>query len=224
MKNLLKNLKTNFSRNKSTLIITCVIWIILVLYPNPIIIFLNIGRSINLPIDTSSVHDISLKLPNNATFIDEYLDKTMNYSYDWQVYDVPWYFPTPKEVLEKGRGDCKAKAVVLASILKDKGIDYTIDFSPIHVWVDYEGKVMDEFKIKYESGKFPSLDVWFNSYKEMLWDSMPFMRKILLFAGLFFIVFIFLFYHRYWPSGLRKKTARKFYPKILFVSTGFGRE
>lgn len=185
LKELMKNIESMLPQNKTLPL--CVVWTILVLYPNPLIILLNIERAADIPIDADSVRNLSSNLPDNATFIDEYVEESIEYSYDWQVHNVPWYFPTPKEVIEKSRGDCKARAVLLASILKEKGINYTIGISPIHVWIDYEGKQIGKFEIEYESGKLPPLDIWIKSYKEMLWDSMPFMRKILLFAGLFFI-------------------------------------
>ena len=184
----MKNGQTIFFKNRALLL--CIVWTILVLYPNPLIIFLNISRVVSIPIDVDSVRNISSDLPYNATFIEGYVEENIEYSYDWQVYAVPWYFPTPKETIERGAGDCKARTVVLASILEEKDIEYNIRVSPIHFWVDYEGKPMGEFEMEYESGKLPAPDVWIRSYKEMLWDSMPFMRKILLFTGIFFIIFI----------------------------------
>ena len=64
----------------------------------------------------------------------------MPYAYDWQVNGVPWYFPTTAEVLKCKRGDCESRAVLLASILKAKGIPYQILMSFDHIWVNYPGK------------------------------------------------------------------------------------
>lgn len=178
-------------QNKKVLFLGCILWTIFVLYPNPFIIVLNLQRGIFPPVNPRRVKNVSSKLPHNATFIDNYLERTINYSYDWQVYNVPWYFPNPREVLDKERGDCKAKSIVLASVLEDKGINYSIGYSPIHWWVDYEGKTMGEFERKYETGKLPSMEVWVKKYKKMFWDSMPLTRKILLIGGLISIALIY---------------------------------
>ena len=70
----------------------------------------------------------------------------MPYLYDWQTVGVPWYFPTTREVVEEGRGDCESRALVLASILEQKGIPWTLTMSIDHLWVDYPGKVPNEWE------------------------------------------------------------------------------
>jgi len=60
---------------------------------------------------------------------------------------MPWYCPTIKKVLERGEGDCKARALVLASVLEAKNIPYQVHSSPIHVWVDYEGKQRPQLRM-----------------------------------------------------------------------------
>ena len=68
------------------------------------------------------------------------LDRQVPYAYDWQSAGVPWYFPTTREALRAGRGDCESRALVLASILTAKGIPNELRMSFDHIWVDYPGK------------------------------------------------------------------------------------
>ncbi len=43
--------------------------------------------------------------------------KYVEYDYDFNVYGVPWHFPTPAEVVEKKRGDCKSRMPAIRKIL-----------------------------------------------------------------------------------------------------------
>ena len=173
---------------KRVLALLCCVWVLIVLYPNPAIVPLNVYRVFNPPIDPVAVRDISSQLPKNANVVDEFLGNELEYDYDWKVYSVPWYFPTPAEVWEKGKGDCKGRSILFASILEEKGIDYEIYFSPIHFWVDYEGKQIREFEEKYEMGRPHPYEEILERWAECLWYPMPLGRKVLLFAGLACII------------------------------------
>ena len=173
---------------KKVLALLCCVWVLIVLYPNPAIVPLNVYRVFNPPVDPVAVRDISAQLPNNANVVDEFLGNELEYDYDWKVYSVPWYFPTPAEVWEKGEGDCKGRAILFASILEEKGIDYEIHFSPIHFWVDYEGKQIQAFEEKYEMGRPHPYSEILDKWTENLWYPMPLGRKVLLFAGLACII------------------------------------
>ena len=126
----------------------------------------------------------------------------ITYRYDWEVYSMPWYFPTVEEVLEKKEGDCKARALVLASIFEAKNIPYRVDLSPIHVWVEYEGKretSVENARVKLyqqdpETGErvfqVPEIDLRevMDSFWRGFWHPMPDGRKALLILGLLALV------------------------------------
>ena len=124
----------------------------------------------------------------------------MPYAYDWQVNGVPWYFPTTAQVLRAGRGDCESRAVVLASILKAKGIPYQLRMSFDHIWVDYPGKrpnaiendslVFAERKGGHFVFHWPKqfhLRQEISDQLAIYWTPMPDVRKGLLLGGLFII-------------------------------------
>ncbi len=119
------------------------------------------------------------------------------YAVPWQTYGVPWYFPTPTEVLQRGAGDCQARAVVLASILRAKGIPATLVGSFDHLWVDYPGKQENALEntaiaiaAQQPDGgyrfRWPSFVEWRTSWqieRAYFWDAMPSARLWLLLVG-----------------------------------------
>ena len=179
-----------------------VLWILFVLYPNPLNLPVSIERVFDLDIDPGAVESIAGDFPSAPTDIEKAVLDRIPYRYDWEVYSVPWYFPTVGEVLEKGEGDCKARALVLASIFELKNIPYQVNLSPIHVWVDYEGKretSIENAKVKFyqqdpETGerwfKFPEIDLRevMDSLWQGFWIAMPDGRKALLISGLLALV------------------------------------
>jgi hypothetical protein len=137
-----------------------------------------------MPINSDCIKEISDSLSENPQLVDEWIEKNIQYDYDWNVYRVPWYLPTPKEILSKGKGDCKSRAIIFASILEEKGIPYEIRLSPVHVWIDYEGKQMEEFEKMYEAGRKIPLQECIHLWYGYFWIPMPFSRKIILFSGI----------------------------------------
>ena len=179
-----------------------ILWILFVLYPNPLKLIISVQRVFNLDVEPGAVEFMLNDFPSAPTAIEEAVLARIPYHYDWELYGVPWYFPTIKEVLQKGKGDCKARALVLASIFEARNIPYRIDLSPIHMWVDYEGK--DETSIENAKVKFYQQDPetgekWFQFPKIKLrevmdsiwqgfWSPMPDGRKALLISGLLALV------------------------------------
>ncbi len=175
-----------------------VLWVLLVLYPNPVRLVVSVQRLIDPGVDAPAVESVSAGLPADPAAIEDAVLESIPYRYDWEVYGIPWYFPTLDEVLEKGEGDCKGRALVLASVLEAKDIPYSLNTSPIHVWVDYEGKEETDvenqdagfYKIDPETGQrsfgLPSIDLIevLDTFWEGFWSPMPAMRKALLTAGL----------------------------------------
>lgn len=193
-----------------------VLWVLLVLYPNPLRLAVSAQRLANPRVDPVAVESLAGGLPADPAAIEAAVIKSLPYSYDWEVYAMPWYFPTVYEVLEKGQGDCKARAIVLASVFEAKGIPYRINSSPTHVWVDYDGKVEDElensgagfYQVDPQTGA-RSLQVPRVSVAEVVgtgwqgfWPPMPAARKALLVGGLVALVAIRMIWPR--SAGLAK--------------------
>jgi hypothetical protein len=174
-----------------------ILWVLLVLYPSPLRLVTSVQRLIDPGVDALAVEPAAAGLPDNPAAIEEAVLEGIPYSYDWQAYGMPWYFPTVREVLQKGEGDCKGRAIVLASVLEAKDIPYSLNTTPIHVWVDYEGK--EETGVESQKASFyhldpetgersfglPSIDPIevFDTFWEGFWVPMPAVRKALLLAG-----------------------------------------
>jgi len=174
------------------------LWILLVLYPNPLNLIVSLQRAFNPNIDPVSVESLSRDLPSDPVAIENAMLQQIPYSYDWESYGMPWYVPTVEEVLERGEGDCKAMALVLASLFEAKNIPYRISWSPIHMWVEYEGKEetpIENARVKFyqqdpETGEraFRLPEIAFSdvmdSFWQAFWNPMPGVRKALLLFGL----------------------------------------
>jgi len=175
-----------------------ILWILLVLYPNPLNLIISIQRVLNFNADPGAVESMLNDLPSDPADIEKEVLARISYRYDWELYGMPWYFPTVEEVLERGKGDCAARALVLASVLEAKDIPYQLNLSPIHVWVDYGGKQENQYEnpqVQYyqydpESGerrfKIPEIDIGAvtDSWRQQFWTTMPDGRKALLISGL----------------------------------------
>ena len=175
-----------------------ILWILFVLYPNPFNLIISIHRIFNFDAEPDAVEFMLNDLPSDPVDIEKAVLAKIPYSHDWKVYGMPWYFPTIEKILERGEGDCKARALVLASVLKAKNIPYQVNQSPIHVWVDYEGK--QETSIENDQVKFHQRDPEtgerqfqipdiglgevMDSFWQAFWNPMPDVRKALLISGL----------------------------------------
>ncbi len=188
-----------------------ILWTLFTLYPQPTDLTKSIYRLIRPPINPSSpgVLLIADQIPKeDISNIERFIKTAIPYKYDWQTYNLPWYFPTVEEVFEKGAGDCKARMIVTASVLEVHKESYTINTSPTHVWVDYKGK--KDTSIENENVAFlsrgeksniqiPKIDLN-NSYKtikEGFWGYMPENKKTMLNVNFqFFLIinYIALFY------------------------------
>jgi predicted transglutaminase-like cysteine proteinase len=178
------------------------VWILLILFPNPIVVPLNIYRLFQMPTKpTDDVKTVAASLPANGSVIEQYVDEHVHYTYDFEAYGVVWYLSTPNDVLKSHQGDCKSKAVLTASLLEAKGIPYTLRVSPVHFWVDYSGRAQTNFSERYETTQVAIIDngqfkipsktnafLYLNTYKDIVWTSMPLLRKIALIGGLAIII------------------------------------
>jgi len=174
-----------------------ILWIVFVLYPNPLNFILSVQRLRNFDADPGAVEFIVNDFPSDPVAIEKAVLARIPYRHDWEVYSMPWYCPTIDEVLERGTGDCKSRALVLASVLEAKNIPYQINLSPTHVWVNYESK--QETSIENDQVQFYEYDPEtgerrlqiphiglsrvMNAFWGSFWDPMPDSRRALLISG-----------------------------------------
>lgn len=174
------------------------LWTLVVLYPNPARLAVSIPRAWSPTVDPEAVRELAATLPDDPRAIESLINSSLiPYAVPWQTYGVPWYFPTPREVLERGEGDCQARAVVFASILQAKGIPATFIGSFDHLWVEYPGKYATPLEnraiaivAQQPSGEYkfrwPQLIEWQQSWeieRSYFWDPMPGWRILLLVWG-----------------------------------------
>jgi hypothetical protein len=188
-------------------IIFLFLWSFSVLYPNPGKFFVTLSRLRNPP-TTYLVEELRPLLQESFKKSPEEIEKIVKqkvpYTYDWDIYNLPLYFPTVKEVLENGAGDCKSQFLVTASIFEYYQIDYSMLFSPVHVWIGYEERpektnekkevvlqeiTKDEIKIR-----IPEEIDWrysIETFHGAFWRAMPINKKIALYLGFFISLFFF---------------------------------
>jgi hypothetical protein len=179
-----------------------ILWILFVLYPDPLNLIISIHRVLNFDADPGAVESVLNDLPCDPVAIEQAVLAKIPYRHDWEVYGMPWYCPTTEQVLEKGEGDCKGRALVLASVLEAKNITYEIRSSPMHIWVDYEGKhetsienaQVEFYQYEPETGarqfQMPHVELseLTDFFWQSFWDPMPDYRKALLISGLVALV------------------------------------
>jgi hypothetical protein len=179
-----------------------ILWILFVLYPNPLNLIISIHRVLSFDTDPGAVEFMLNDLPSDPADIEKAVLSRISYRYDWELYGMPWYFPTVKEVLERGAGDCEARALVLASVLEAENISYQVEASPTHIWVDYAGKnetSIENSQVEYyqydpETGErrfqisHIRLSDVVNSFWQDFWVLMPSGRKALLISGLLVLI------------------------------------
>ncbi len=180
-------------------------WFLLTLYPRPGLLGLSLYRTFQPPVDSGAVELLLSELPafQDPVELEKHLLATIPYQYDWQTYNMPWYFPHPAEALLQGTGDCKTRLIVLASTFEALSIPYVLHVSPVHIWIDYEGKI--ETSIEHEAAalyvhdgerfrfQLPDID-WRQGWKmfwEAFWTAMPRQKKITLLLGLSYAALLF---------------------------------
>jgi hypothetical protein len=175
-----------------------ILWILFVLYPNPLNLIISIQRVFNFDVDPGAVEFMLHDFSSDPAAIENAVLAGIPYRCDWELYSMPWYCPSIEEVLERGEGDCKARALVFASVLEAKSIPYQIHSSPMHVWVEYEGKQetsienaqVEFYQYDPETGerRFQIPDIGLGRlmdyWQRQFWTPMPDGRKALLISGL----------------------------------------
>ncbi len=180
------------------------VWTLLVLYPRPHLLLESALRAYHPPIDPDAVRDLARILPDDPRVIEQLVNGSLvEYAVPWKTHGIPWYFPSVTEVLEHGQGDCQARAILFASILRAKGIPATLVGSFDHLWVDYPGKHANRYEnrevaiaAQAENGgyrlRWPGLVRWRESWeieRAYFLDPMPLTRRWLLVAGWCLILF-----------------------------------
>lgn len=194
-------------QNIFLMIILLSVWCLLVLYPNPAQLLVSMYRLKNPPVMPIAVTETARELDDRTPCeIREYVHQNLPYAFDWEVHNMPWYFPTLEEALQKGVGDCKARFLLFASLLEELEIPYEQKYSLTHIWVSYEDKPetalenQNELLIVIdESGRarfnIPRTDLkraWRSFYRGF-WAVMPGDKKLLLLAGMPIISGLFCF-------------------------------
>jgi len=169
----------------------------MVLYPNPLLLLRAAQHAWSPPIAPEAVQQLAVRLPDDPQAVERYVEQYLvRYEVPWQTYGVPWYFPNVDEVLARGVGDCQAQAIVLASVLRAKGIPARLVGSLDHLWVEYSGKQSNAYENASIALAAQSAD---GSYalrwpewnlreswaieRAYFWDAMPWPRRALLLAG-----------------------------------------
>lgn len=172
------------------------VWVGLVLYPDPRPLLTSLGRLAQPPLDTAAVAELAQTLPDDAAAVDAFSQGFVPYRTSWDLYGSFWYFPTVAEVVAGKGGDCQAEAVLTASILKAKGIPFTLRYSLAHVWVDYPGKAVSALEDPQTAIASDQGEGWLSGLPRRLpleetvrerisyhWTPMPLERKLLIYAG-----------------------------------------
>lgn len=173
-----------------------VVWVLVALYPDPGMLPRSIANLATARADPAAAAALAATLPDDPRLVEAYLLGTP-YSYDWQTFGVPWYFPTAAEALRAGRGDCESRAVRLASLLTAKRIPNELRVALNHIWVDYPGKEASALENAGLEIAGRREGAFFLRWPEQLdlrdeiadqiaitWAPMPFWRLLVLLAGL----------------------------------------
>jgi len=188
------------SFSRATLVFLLLSWAFVALYPDPGVLIASFEHLRRPQPDVAAVEGLAAQLPDDPREIEAEVLRRLPYATDWEVWGVPWRFPTAAEALASGRGDCEARAVVLMSVLAAKGIPYNLRNSIDHMWVDYPGKVPtanenDALVLADREGGILSLRLpedfdlrrEVESKVDLFWAPMPWARRLLLFLGLLLI-------------------------------------
>lgn len=208
-----------FSRR--LLLFLWVSWALVALYPDPGVLVESTRNILWPQVQPNAVAALAATMPNDPRLIEQrVLDQVVPYAYDWQSAGVPWYFPTTRQALQAGRGDCESRAVVLASILAAKHIPYELRLSFDHIWVDYPGKqanALENSAVAFagnENGHFflhwPrqfNVGAEWRVQTAIYWTPMPVSRRAVLLAGLMTIPFwnMLAGLLAVWPADRRRR-------------------
>ena len=178
-----------------------VLWIGAVVYPDPRPFVSSVARLKSPPIDAAAAAGMAVTLPDDYKAIEDFTLGYVPFATAWDVYGLPWYFPTVTEVVRDKAGDCQARAILLGSILAAKGMPYTMHYSFDHVWIDYPGKQATALDDPSTSFISDAGQGWLGGLPDKIplrsiveqrvayhWTPMPLDRKITLLLGVILII------------------------------------
>ena len=84
-----------------------VLWILLVLYPNPANLVISIHRVLNFDANPGAVQSMLKDLPSDGADIEKAVLARIRYRHDWQVYGMPWYDEPIIAVNRQGMSDTR---------------------------------------------------------------------------------------------------------------------
>ncbi len=155
----------------------------------------SLWRYVRLPVDPS-IASLLPDAPADVTRLEAWVNRRLPWAQDSAVYGLPWYFPSPREAVRAGRGDCEAQAVVLASVLAARGVPFSFRASFSHLWVDYPGKPREagetaaealmqnvDGRYRFRWPSLPRLREHWRAQVDLLWTPLHPVRKMLLLVG-----------------------------------------
>ncbi len=177
-------------------VVLVAVWIGAVVYPNPRPFIDSLSRLKHPPVDGGAAAGIATQIPDDYRAVEDFVARYVPWKSAWTVYNLPWYFPTVKEIIRDQAGDCQAQALLMASILEAKGMPYTLMYSFDHVWVDYPGRAVTTLEDPSTSFVTDEGEGWLASLPDKFpiwtivkvrvayhWTPMPFVQKSLIVLG-----------------------------------------
>lgn len=186
--------------------------LLIIHYPNPILLLKNIRHLLNpesliqpnAPFLIQVNQEIDQGLPPNTTpsqefkWIQQYVYQKIPYEFDWNLWGNIDYWPTTQEVWNLKKEDCDGQAILTVSILRSRGFTSARIVGNLkHVWVQVDQKeLMGPGEEKNFQGKRGQLFVSLPSFY-LLMGSLSFylrefpQKRILL---LWFLILVLLFY------------------------------
>ncbi|MCX8033271.1 MAG: transglutaminase-like domain-containing protein [Thermoleophilia bacterium] len=179
------------------------LWVWVMVYPNPRPFVASVQRLFHPPVDPEAAREVAASLPDDYVAVENFVREKVPWKPAWDLYGLPWYFPTVSEVMRDWAGDCQAQAVLIASVLRAKNMPFTFRYSFDHVWVDYPGKqvtALEDPSTAFASNegkgwltrlpeKFPLLTI-LKQRVAYHWTPMPSSRKLLILLGVS-VIFVY---------------------------------
>lgn len=87
------------------------------------------------------IEEVRPKIPDDLPpkqlmrVVEQYVNKKIEYDWDWNTWGMADYLPTVTEAVNLGREDCDGRAVVAASLLTHFGLEAELVTDFAHVWV-----------------------------------------------------------------------------------------
>ncbi|MBN2251867.1 MAG: hypothetical protein JW724_07325 [Candidatus Altiarchaeota archaeon] len=172
------------------------VFFLAVLYPNIPLTLEQLGRqSIGIDglagFEGPQLSDYADKVIESGEKPEAYIDRTIHYASDFDVWWNFDYWETPEEVLSKGRTDCEGKAVLTKAVYNEvnrKGgfpekEEVEIKAQQQHVYVEVRKPDVNETREIYKIPEKSGLEKTVEGFLTFV-DEIPFVRQAILAAGL----------------------------------------